>query len=219
MRGIHSLTFDLTDCTMHEQSDRRRGWVNSEGVAHLLRYNPGPPDWPFDLRDPAAAQFFYHRQCEENRGVMLGCEVVRAAGAEALWGLFKYRSPQTDSLAMYFVGILWMPFQECTFQLNVEAIESGTTGLREATVMALTGFQFPQDEQKEIPTINSEEELQELYRKALPRHLPSDDPKYDDMFPQHPLSLVRARLAKVIETARFAQDAGRLRPYRIVDGK
>ncbi len=135
----------------------------------------------------------------------------RSAGREK----FKYRSPVPGSLGMCYVGILWLPFEDCRFQVNVEALEMGTTGMREATVMIIEGDKWPMEPQDKIPVITSEEELQELYRKARVRRLPSDDPRYDASFPQHPLSLVRARLARVIATTRLGPDAQGLRPHRV----
>jgi len=127
--NVDSLTFDLTDCSLRQQSSSHRGWMSSAGVAHMLRFHSGPPEWRFDLTDPRAAIEFYQQQCADNGGVMLGMERTSVAGAEALRGLFKYRAPIPDSLAMYYVGILWLLFGECNFQLNIEATETGTTGI------------------------------------------------------------------------------------------
>jgi hypothetical protein len=72
--------------------------------------------------------------------------------------------------------------------------------------------------QAEIPVINSQEELDALHAKARVRplrRLPSDDTKYDASFPQHPLSLVRARLSRVIATAQLGSDACELLPHRV----
>jgi hypothetical protein len=69
--------------------------------------------------------------------------------------------------------------------------------------------------QEEIPVINSEEELRALYRSARVRQLPSDDEHYDRAFPHHPLSLVRARLAEIITTAKPDAGAGELTPFRV----
>ena len=215
MPGIYSISFDLVDSSLVEQSSNHRMWMNSQRVAHMLRFNHGPLDWPFGLSDPDAARWFYHRQCEDNGGVMLSADVVQAAGAEALWGVFKYRIPVQDSTGMYYVTILWIPFQQCRFQLNIEAAELGTTGVRECAVMVMLGDKWPMPPQKEIPHIESEEQLRELYRSAPVRQLPSDEPEYDGAFPQHPLSMVRARMARVLETVRLDGDARRLSPYRI----
>jgi hypothetical protein len=215
MVSVDSLTFDLAGCSLRERSESHRGWMNADHVAHMLQFNLGSINWPFDLTNPAAATEFYRNQCADNGGVMLAMETVTAAGAEGLSGLFKYRSPLPGSLGMAYVGILRLPFQDCRFQINVEAFEMGTTGMRECAVMVIEGDRWPMEPQAEIPVINSEEELQALCSKAQVRYLPSDDPKYDASFPQHPLSLARARLARVIATTQLGPEAQGLRPYRV----
>ena len=218
MPDVGSLTFDLTDCVLREQSETHRGWMNPAGVGHVLRFHRGAPDWPFDLTDPAGAAAYFRRASAANGGVLLEMEVVAAAGTEALRGLFKYRSPVPDSLGMYYVGIVWLPFRDCVFQVNVEAMEAGTTGFREAAVMVLLGDEWPKPPQEQIPLIETEEQLQALYRSAPARQLPSDDAKYDPSFPDHPLSLVRARLAQVIATLRLESAGRALKPFRLRRG-
>jgi hypothetical protein len=104
--SIDSLAFDLSDCSLKEQSENHRLWMNSRGVGHKLQFDLGPPDWPFDLTDSIAAREFYRQQCIDFGGAMLEMEVATVAGAEALEGLLKYRAPIADSLAMYYAGIV-----------------------------------------------------------------------------------------------------------------
>lgn len=218
MASVDSLTFDLADYELVQQADSERIWVSPDHVAYRLKFDRGVIYWPFDLTDPAAAREFYRRECSQNAGEMLEMDVVTAAGAEGLSGVFKYRSPVPGSLGMAYVGILWLPFRDCRFQVNVEAVEVGATGMREAVVMVIEGDKWPMESQAEIPIINSPEELDALHAKARerpPRRLPSDDAKYDVSFPQHPLSLVRAGLARVTATAQLDPDARGLLPHRV----
>lgn len=218
MVNVDSLTFDLADCELVQQADTECIWVSAANVAYRLKYDPGAIYWPFDLTDLDAARVFYRQECQENGGVMLEMDSVTAAGVEGLSGVFKYRSPLPGSLGMAYVGILWLPFRDCWFQVNVEAVELGTTGMREAAVMVIEGDMWPMEPQTEIPVINSPEELDALYAKSRDkplRRLPSDDPKYDSSFPEHPLSLVRVGLARVIASARLGADARGLEPHRI----
>jgi hypothetical protein len=128
MPRLESLTFDLGDCEQRRLSETVRLWIRSDHVAYCLKFNSGVIYWPFDLTDLSAAREFYRRECEENAGVMLEMDLVTVACAEALSGVFKYRSPMPGSLGMMYVGILWLPFHNCWFQINVEALELGTTG-------------------------------------------------------------------------------------------
>jgi hypothetical protein len=222
MPSIHSIGFDLTDCRLREQSRNHRCWVSDDAVAHLLQYNDGPIDWPFDLTDPDAARFFYFNQCNGNNGVMLDCDVITVAGGtlEALRGLFKYHAPHPPkSLGMAYVGILWIPFATCRFQINAESMELGDTGFREAMVMATMGDAWPKPEQQgELPRIENDEQLQAMYDAALakpPLQLPSDDAHFDAQFPDHPLTKVRARLDKIVATVKFDASVKSLAPFRI----
>src|SRR5665213_3067299 len=80
-------------------------------------------------------------------------QVITSDGIEALRGLFKYHAPGPNRLAMAYIGILWLPFETCRFQINVEAMELGTTGMREAIVMSLNRENSPQFEQSGNPLV------------------------------------------------------------------
>lgn len=213
MVSIDSLTFDLTDCSLEEQSESHRGWMNATGVAHRLHFHPGPPNWPFDLTKPDAASEFYRQQCADNGGAMLSLGQMTIDGVEVLSGLFKYRAPIPGSLAMYFVGILWVPFQECCFQINIEAMEVGPTGGREAAVMLIEKDSWPKSDSPPI-VLKSVDELFERIGAAPVRKLPSDDERYDTSFPEHPLSKVRARLIEVAKTLSIDAHGESLNPFR-----
>jgi hypothetical protein len=219
MPDIDSIGFDLHGCALREQSKGHRAWVSDQRVAHLLRFEEGPPNWPFDLSDPDAAAYFYFNQSTDMKGAMLSMDVLHACGGEVevLRGLFKYRAPVPKSLAMAYVGILWIPFETCRFQINVEAMEMGETGLREAMAMAVEPEGWPQQEGP-VPIIENEEQLAAMYEKASQepaQEFPSDDVKWDVGFPDHPLTKVRLRLTKIANSLKLDQGARALKPFRI----
>lgn len=219
MVSIDSLTFDLTNCSLEEQSENHRMWVNSVDVAHKLQFDIGPIDWPFDLTDSTAGAEYYRRQCEELGGAMLSLEVTMTAGVAALRGLFKYRAP--NSIAMYYVGILWLPFQECRFQINVEAMETGLTGAREAVALIVDRDSFPSPSLDTPPLHFENGEVWESFRppESVPGHQwPSDNEQYDELLPNHPLSKVRRRLTEVMATLELDASAKSLTPFRIRRG-
>jgi hypothetical protein len=224
MPSIDSVSFDLTGCELRERSKHHRTWMSDDAVALLLRFEMGRVDWPFDLSDADAASFFYFNQCRDNNGVMLSIGVINVAAGtgevEALRGLFKYHAPIENSLGMAYVGILWLPFEACRFQINIESMELGDTGLREAMVMIMEGDNWPKPPQNEneIPRIENNEQLQAMYADALakpPLQLPSDEAKYDASFPDHPLSKVRARMDTIIATLKVDAGLRSLRPFRL----
>jgi len=215
MVNLDSLTFDLTDCSLREESPRHRIWMTAAGIAYNLQFYEGPPDWPFDLAEPDVAADFYRRQCLDREGVMLSMNVTRAAaGGEVLQGVFKYRSPVPRSMGMYYVGILWLPFKQCCFQINVEAMETGATGGREAAVMLLGTDKLSRPPEKEPIVVKSMEELLSRSRSEPVQSLESDDPRYDHSFPNHPLSQVRTRLRKALDTLTLGPSTHLLQPFR-----
>ena len=215
MITIDSISFDLTNCELKKADQNQRAWLSSQTVAHLLRFRPTPPSWSFDLSNPQAAKDFYRQQCDENSGAMLFAEVLPVSGFETLCGVFKYRAPVPNSLAMLYVGILWLPFADCNFQINVEAMEQGTTGLRETGVRLME----PQiwDDPPDAPTVvvASAEEMFSRMRAARVKELPSDAERFDVKFPDHPLSLVRYRLREIMHTLKLNTDGQALAPFRI----
>lgn len=131
-------------------------------------------------------------------------DIVTVGGHRALRGLFKYRSPIPDIMGMMFVNILWIRLGDATAQINVESVEQGTTGMREATVCAMTG-KSPASASPDEPVLMESVEDMFAHMRAQPlRVLPSDDRQYDQMFPDHPLSKVRQRMAQLEATLSIA---------------
>jgi hypothetical protein len=198
MPNIDAVTFDLTNCELMEQSETRRAWLSSSGVAHLLRLTPRPPWGSFDLTNPAAGSEYCRQDSAKLGGVVLSTEVTSAAGVELMQGLFKYRDPlRPDSPGRYFVGILWIPFRDCCYQLNIEARETGITGARDALAMLTFGVNDPR---------------WALIKDSL--HSPSDDEQFDTLL-DHPLSKVRKRMRHVRATLQFDSSVQSLAPFRV----
>lgn len=228
MPNIDSIKFDVAKSELLQASPEAKLWMNDEdGIAHLLRFN-NTVEWPFDLTDVAGARRFYGDQCASANGVMLSMDVFEVDKLEVLRGIFKYRSPQPESMGMMFVGIFWIPLTNMTYQINVEALERGTTGIREATVMALDPSKYPDptvlqrcpwpqaEPDAEPVQVSSMEEMFQRMREAKLRELPSDDRQFDDLYPSHPLSLVRSRMDAISKTIKIDKPFWEsLKPFRL----
>jgi hypothetical protein len=75
-------------------------------------------------------------------------------------------------------------------------VADGATGAREAAVALLEGL--PKRAEEEPVVLSSMEEFVQRARAAPVRRLPSDDERYDEAFPDHPLSKVRALQAHIL---------------------
>ncbi|NHZ97569.1 hypothetical protein [Massilia sp. CCM 8734] len=199
-----SVKFDVADCTLREQSEDHFGWSNANGVYIVLRVPKNPTNWSFDPHDIDAATRYFSQQSASNGGALLEMDVVSAGGHTALRGLFKYRSPLPDSMGMMFVSILWIRLGNATAQINVESVEQGTTGVREATVCVMTG-ESPTSASPSEPVLMDSVEDMFAHMRAQPLQVfPSDNSQYDQMFPDHPLSKVRHRMAQLEATLSIA---------------
>jgi hypothetical protein len=180
----------------------------------LLRLVDGAAPYPYDFRQLEAARAFYAHMSASNGGAMLSVDFDRAAGVELMRGVFKYRSPEPGSLAMYYVGVLALPFRTFHFQINVESVEHGTTGVREAMVAALSPR--PQPTTPPVQVSSGEELFARMHAsRSNLMVLPSDAESYDESFPDHPLSKVRALQRHVVRTLRASPGLQRAEAHRV----
>jgi hypothetical protein len=207
MPSTSSVKFDISDCMLREQSEEHLGWSTGNGVYLVLRVPKSRTNCSFDLQDLVAAKSFFSQQSASNGGVLLEMEKVKVASHTALRGLFKYRSPIPQSLGMMYVNILWMSFGDWSAQLNVESLENGETGVREATVFMIEGESRDIPKPSEPMLVANVEEMFTHMRAQPLRTLPSDSRNYDQSFPDHPLSKVRHRMEQVIATVSISAEA------------
>jgi hypothetical protein len=227
LSGVH---FDMGNCENKINDENCLGFIDETHTCIMLRYNPDI-DWNFDLRTPEKAISFYENQCREAQGVMLDGKILKLDGVEALSGLFKYRAPY-NPLAMVYVGIFWLPFQEGMIQINIEGFETGTTGVRPAIINMLYQekgeFANREEEQEkenddESETVDfsppievkSMEEMFERMKTSPLRKILSDAEKWDSTLPDDPLSLVRRRMKLLESSINLSPEIKLLTPYRV----
>lgn len=200
---LADLQLDITGWELHHRHNTSVAWYTEEKNAVRIQLH-APVIWPFAMNDIAAATQYWQQETAKIDGALLTLQSLEIQGVPALQGIFKYRNPTPGSLGMYYVAIIWIPVNQGLFQLNVEAVEQGDTGIREALVF---NMQLQQGEvlQDEPELIVSAEELFAKMRESTLRCLPSDDSQYDEMFPDHPLSQVRRTVALCAQQLRLAR--------------
>ncbi|MBU6454909.1 MAG: hypothetical protein KGS72_24280 [Cyanobacteria bacterium REEB67] len=213
---LKAIQFSKPESRLVIDKDQEIGYLSVENVAYLLTLGPAPT-WDFDLRTLDGAKIFYGNQCAEAKGAMPFLELTTVDKAEALRGIFKYRSAG-NPLAIAYAGIIWVPFMEGCLQINIEAVEQGTTGMREALVMTMMMDDGTFDRQESFAPpikVNSAEEMFKRMGETPLRVIASDDAKWDEIIPGHPLSLVRKNLNMVTESLKLAPSMHALKPFRV----
>ncbi len=212
---LTDIGFELNSWTKHETTDNSISWFTEKIDPAKIQLFDKPSDWPFDLTDEQSAKAFFEQQCKSFSGAMIEMSIKTIGQFDVLQGIFKYRSPTPNSLGIYYVGIVWFPFKNFTFQINFESLEQGTTGIREALVIAQEGIPNNISFESEPLQVDTVEELFSAMRSTELKVIPSDDRKWDDVLPEHPLSKVRAYLDAFMRTVRINPKLLKQKPYRV----
>lgn len=166
-----------------------------------------PPDLPTSLADPDPVRRHVAQGIASQNAALIDFEVVDLDGCLAMRTVAKVRA---EGRAMMYLGAIQLHFEPCWWCVNMEAREHGTTGVREAAVLMLMTERGDAPQPSGPPVV-----LDSLDDLPLPeaRMLPSDDEEWDEKFPDHPLSLVRAAQREIVSTARVSKRARSLPPF------
>ena len=182
-----------------------RGWSDELGNQLSLHRHDLKPDLVAPLSDLSALREQYRHLANDHNGAIVSVDRVDIAGLPALKVILKL--PQ-DPSGMTYVGSFTFPFENVSYVIRVICQELGTTGMRDAVVAQQAGgmkedgiapdwFQDPYD-----PS----------FKAAVLRNK-SDDEEWDSVFPEHPLSRVRASLDSIAANCRIASELRNCRPY------
>lgn len=154
-------------------------WMTPAQVAVRLVRVDSPSQIPMDLDGARAG---YVRDSGQLGGALIEVESVDTSAGTVLRSVFKYAAPNNPR-AMYCVGVVLLSYDDVHLRVHTEAMETGTTGGREAAVMVTLGDGW----KTSVPTGD-----------GLVRN-PADDAQWDASFPDHPLSRVRAEQRRILE--------------------
>jgi len=200
--NLDSIGFDRDGWKILEESNAHRMYDTGAGDVVRLAFNGTRPSWTFDLTDLSAATSFYEKQSSDLGGALISLGIENQSNVEILSGVFKYRSPEANSLAAYIVGMIIIPFRKFNYQINVECVERGTTGSREAAVSVILRQkgEWPEPQEEQPVRVESMDDFFDKIRESKVRVVPSDDEKYDNDFPNHPLTIVRDTQFHILDT-------------------
>lgn len=181
---------DFLDETVFDHAGYRRletgGWRNDRGVHLAADRIAEVPDLPAGLDDLAALRGTLTRfTAETTAGALIEADVVAIDGLPAVRQLVKLPLPGRRN-GLYFVGAYTIPRATGSVVVRLQAAEHGTTGFREALIMARSG---PDDFFRPHPYAPD-------LQGNLPFHI-GDSAEWDAEFPDHPLTLVRGELARL----------------------
>ncbi|MBT2442451.1 hypothetical protein J7E93_20530 [Streptomyces sp. ISL-36] len=176
-------------------------WVNDAGDVVSLHFFGLPPDLPAALDDGPSLRAALTRMTAQAGGGLIEASVKPLGGLPALRQILKLPMPG-QAHGQVFIGSFTVPRARCSTVVKVQAPERGTTGMREAMVMAEVGpdaFFRPHPYAPEV-------------QGGLPFHA-ADHARFDDRFPDHPLTRVRAVLGALAEGVEVVPEFAALPPF------
>src|SRR5215831_7624446 len=186
----------MADWKEEQQQDSMRCWRNSHGDVLTLSIVGSLMGFPH-LSNTTAWQK-YARGLAESRTAGL-IEVRTSSGKNGAGMALIYKHSQKP--AYFFTGMLIVPKGDASQVWTAVAGECGTTGVREAVITAEL-FQSGTYSLQDYESSWAQDPYDPGYKgvdRSLLRFV-SDDDRYDERFPHHPLTRVRQTLAALPES-------------------
>ena len=187
MRAIANL--DLTGYTQRDEEDV---WTDDQGVIISTHYFDMVPDLPAGLDEPDRLKSGLARFIAGAGAGLIEASVVQIDALPAVWQLAKVSRP--NGTGQVFLGSYTVPKAMSSVVIKAQAAEGGMTGFREAVVLDRLG---PERYFQPHPYAAD-------LQGGLPYHA-ADSVEWDEQFPDHPLTLVRRALSRIIPTVRFEE--------------
>jgi len=186
------LSLDGDEARFEGNVDGVRIWRLADGDAAAVYFFPLVPDLP---RASSSTEFSEkYTEMVAAAGVrLIEYKVVSLAGVRALRSIVKV--PQSPS-GMTYVGSFTVPFSTCSYVLKVQCEEHGTTGVREALLLA---NRLRNGDMSEIA-------IEEVAQHA-------DNREYDSLFPDHPVARARKHLEFMASAVRLDQRLRSVKPF------
>ncbi|MEV6782522.1 hypothetical protein [Streptomyces sp. NPDC051098] len=176
-------------------------WANDDGDLLSVHFFGLIPDLPASLDDGPALRAALTRLTAEAGGGLVEASVKPLGGLPALKQILKLPLPGQPR-GQAFIGSYTVPRATCSTVVKVQAPERGTTGMREAMVMAQVGHDNYFRPHPYAPEVQG----------GLPFHA-ADHAQWDQQFPDHPLTRVRRVLDTLAEAVRVAPEFAALPPF------
>ena len=161
-----------------------------------------PPDIHSKDDTEVEIQNFYRKLSYESGGAIIEVKKIKIGSFDAINTILKFPKPPSG---MVYIGSYTIPFKNCSYVVKVVCVEQGITGIRDSAILSLmiTNGTVKRDNEKEGRLKGW---MRDPYDNSI--NLPfmmnlSESEKFDDMFPNHPLSRLRKYLKHIEETIKI----------------
>jgi len=197
--NINSVVIPNFGWPLTTSSESIKSWVNPEQTISLsINYFSLEPDIPTLKNIDQLRDFFRKALAAQGYG-MVELDILQTFGISMVKGIFKI--PQRP-FGMTYLASMTIPFENCSFVIKVQAMESGATGMRDTVISQklLTNNEIS------IGPNGFEGWFYDPYDENIKDGLRmnrSEEEQYDSQFPEHPLSRSREILRDVLNKIDF----------------
>ena len=215
-----SFKVPTEDWKFLEHSSSQIYWVNKT-IPDLMmqRYGLNPPnDLPPDYPNIVSHRAMFEEFIAKEKGAVISVDFLIVKNLEAFQTIFKFRMPK-NSLGMRYLGTLMFPFENFFCGFTFQCDEYGTTGMREAMVYSLENVgkkSEPNPDSPPPPVLTGDDFFDRIKQSPVTQN-PSDDAKYDQLIPVHPLSRTRRYLRWLAAAIEFDEEVLKAKPYRGIE--
>jgi hypothetical protein len=210
-KEINRISFDVTDWKIREKTSEIKIWDKDCGEILSLNFFDKKPDIPVSLTQIDELRSFYRNLILEAGGGIIKIETIKIKGIDAVECIFKI--PMQPSGVTY-VGSFTFPFRDKSYVLKFQCAEQGITGQRDAIIFAVdSNFDFDNDNENIDPFKDwAKDPYDETFTEGLLMNL-SESEKYDEKFPNHPLTRLRKHIKQVKQTINFGEKLHNLHKF------
>ena len=195
------LRFALTGWDLVESSESRKVWMNSDGdELSMDRVEGSSALAPFDDLDGVRSRS--RDLARAAGGGILSADVLDLGRMTAVTLIHK----REELRAYAYTGLIIVPAESEHFVITITSTERGTTGVRDslATVTLLQEGQLDLPaESGQIPGWRRDPYDPQFDHAAV--NSVADDPRFDELLPDHPLSQVRRTLRLTTESLELVE--------------
>lgn len=204
---VDPITFNSRKLKLTFTNKNSKNWISNYGDNLALYYTEDEIDTPNKNASLNEIRDFYRKKAAIAEGAIVEVDKFQNDGLEGIRAIIK--APLAD-LAMSYNGYLIIPDAKGYYIFKMTCVEEGTTGLREAGVMLLLRKEEKIKINEKDGTISgwSQDPYDANYNaKAKIMLNISEDKKYDQQFPRHPLSRLRAIFDQIQPSIKLANNA------------
>ena len=191
------------DAEMHQ-------WLNpAQSIALSINFFDQKPDLP-TAKDIDVLRDYYRDQIVVPNGGLIQADLIDLKGYSVIKTMFKI--PQNPT-GMTYLGALTIPFKKCSYVVKIQAVEVGTTGLRDS----LVSNQLLTEGKITLGGGGFENWFVDPYDPSFKKGTlmnASESVAYDSMFPEHPLSQARNLLAQIASQIVFADELAKCKKFK-----